>query len=60
LLAENKIYCRCEKGEGDYEVEFTEDGIEITCKNCGASRTIPTDSLLTAHAFLTCDSLQLE
>ena len=60
LDAENKIYCRCEKGEGDYEVEFTDDGIEISCKNCGASRLIPTDSLLTAHAFLTCDSLQLE
>lgn len=32
----------------------------VTCRKCGASRLIPTDSLLGAHAFLECDSLQLE
>jgi predicted RNA-binding Zn-ribbon protein involved in translation (DUF1610 family) len=44
----------------DYEVEVTADGIRVTCQKCGASRLIPTDSLLGAHAFLHCDQLYLE
>ena len=60
LDAENKIFCRCEPGTGDYEVEIVDDGIRITCKNCAATQLIPTDSLLGAHAFLHCDSLHLE
>lgn len=60
LDAENKIFCRCKPGEGDFEAEVESDGIRVTCKNCGASRLIPTDSLLGAHAFLNCDSLHLE
>ena len=72
LEAENKIYCRCnpapvgnEKMENDgeervYDVEILEDGIKVTCTECGSSRVIPTDSLLTAHAFLNCDALYLE
>ncbi len=74
LEAENKIYCRCnpapEKGakapendsekEREYDVEITPDGILVTCKECGASRLIPTDGLLSAHAFLNCDALYLE
>jgi predicted RNA-binding Zn-ribbon protein involved in translation (DUF1610 family) len=60
LDAENKIFCRCNVGEGDFEVEITDDGIKLACKNCGASQLIPTDSLLGAHAFLHCDSLHLE
>ncbi len=62
LDAEGKIYCRCNEGERDreYEVEVLEDGIRVECKSCGASRIIPTDSLLTANAFLNADSLTLE
>ncbi len=43
-----------------YEAEITKDGISVVCKECGASRVIPTDSSLSAHAFLNCDSLYLE
>ena len=46
--------------ESRYDAEVTDDGICVTCKTCGASRTVPTDSMLSAHAFLTCDSLYLE
>ena len=61
LDAEGKIYCNCKDGgESDLEVEMLEDGIRVSCKKCGASRTIPTDSLLTANAFLNADSLYLE
>ena len=76
LEAEGKIYCKCHpepeggapvsfdnedlSDEGKYEAEITDDGIKITCLDCGASRTIPTDSMLGAHAFLNCDKLYLE
>ena len=46
--------------EGNYDVEITEDGIFVRCTRCGASRLIPTDSLLAAHAFLNTDALYLE
>ena len=46
--------------ESRYEAEITEEGIKLTCKECGASRVIPTDSMLAAHAFLHADSLHLE
>jgi len=72
LEAENKIYCKCnpapvgdEKKTDDgeerlYDVEILDDGIKVTCTECGSNRVIPTDSLLTAHAFLNCDALYLE
>ena len=49
-----------EATESRYEAAITEEGIKLTCKECGASRVIPTDSLLAAHAFLHADSLHLE
>ena len=49
-----------EREESRYEAEITDDGIKVTCRVCGASRIIPTDSMLSAHAFLNADSLHLE
>ena len=62
LDEEGKIYCKCGEGETgrEYEVEMREEGILVTCKKCGASRLIPTDSRLGAYAFLNADSLHLE
>ncbi|MBE6530922.1 MAG: hypothetical protein E7679_02365 [Ruminococcaceae bacterium] len=66
LDAEGKIYCKCktdpsaEGAEGNYEVEMTPEGIKVSCKNCGAQKTIPSNSLINAHEFLNCDSLTLE
>ena len=62
LDAEGKIFCKCRgvENEHSYDVEVVDDGVLVSCKKCGASRTIPTDSHLGAHAFLTCDSLYLE
>ncbi len=59
LEAEGKIFCKCSDG-GEYEAEVLDYGINVTCKKCGASRFIPTDSLLAANAFLNADSLHLE
>ena len=61
LDAEGKIYCRCgEDEEGDYEIELFKEGLRISCKKCGASKTVSTESLIEAHEFLNADSLTLE
>lgn len=61
LKEEKKIFCKCpENTEGEYGVEIMDDGILVYCEKCGASRIVPVDSYLGAHAFLDCDSLHLE
>ena len=61
LDEEGKILCRCKDGEEkNFDVEVTDDGVRVNCTKCGASRLIPTDSTLAAHAFLNSDSLHLE
>lgn len=62
LDAEGKIYCKCapDDNEREYDAQVCDDGIRVTCKKCGASRLIPTDSRLGAHAFLNADALYLE
>ena len=60
---EKHAHHSCEDGEEPervYDVEITDDGIRVSCPECGCSRTIPTDGLLSAHAFLNCDALYLE
>lgn len=72
LDAEGKIYCKChpegketeehdtEPYDGDYAAELTTEGLRVYCKRCGAQTLVPTDSLISAHDFLNCDSLTLE
>lgn len=62
LDAEGKIYCKCAHDDNDreYDAQVCDDGIQVTCKKCGATRLIPTDSRLSAHAFLNADALYLE
>ena len=60
--AEGKIYCRCKADEEarGYTAQIKRDGVLVTCKCCSASRLIPTDSRMSAHAFLNADALYLE
>lgn len=62
LDAEGKIYCKCDAEDDDrqYDAEILSDGVRVTCRKCGATRLIPTDSNLGAHAFLNSDALYLE
>lgn len=61
LDEEGKIYCKCDNdGEGDYELEMTAEGLRVSCRKCGASKTVPTNSLIQANEFLNADSLTLE
>jgi hypothetical protein len=60
LDEEGKIKCRCSEGEAhSFDVDIENEGVRVSCRCCGASRLIPTDSGLAAHAFLNCDSLDL-
>ena len=59
LDEEGRIYCKCE-GEGDYELEMTAEGLKVSCRKCGATKTVPTNSLIQANEFLNADSLTLE
>lgn len=61
LDEERKIHCRCpEDEEGEYDAEIGYDGVRVTCRRCGASKQIPTDSLIRANDFLNADELNLD
>ena len=62
LDEEGRIHCKCNNDglESEYEAEIRPDGVFVSCKKCGASKFIATDSLINAHAFLNADSLELE
>lgn len=61
LDEEGRIYCKCKDGgESEYDAEIRKDGIYVSCRKCGASKLIPTDSLISANDFLNADSLELE
>ena len=53
-------YVEWSSEESRYEAEVTDEGIKLTCRLCGASTVIPTDSMLSAHAFLHADSVHLQ
>ncbi len=57
LEADGKISCKCDAGE--YELCFADGGIQVYCKNCGATHTFKADSPATAEAFLDTDSVEL-
>ncbi len=61
LPASGAHYDEWDNADGSrYEAAITDEGIVLTCRHCGASRIIPADSMLSAHAFLNADSLHLE
>ncbi len=59
LKAEGEITCNCADRHGEYLVEILDTCVRITCKNCGAKKEIPTDSLADANAFLHCTHIDL-
>lgn len=60
LSAEGEIRCKCPDGHGHYAVDVLDDCVKITCEDCGASTEIPTDSIVSANAFLHCTHIDLE
>ena len=60
LSAEGEIRCKCPEGHGHYAVDILDDCVRISCKDCGAKAEIPTDSIVSANAFLHCTHIDLE
>ena len=61
LDEEGKIYCKCPPDvEHEYDAEILAEGVRVTCKKCGASHLVPTNSMTEAHEFLHCDALYLK
>jgi len=60
LADEGAIHCKCTDGEGDYEVDISDDHLLVYCTKCGASVTVPTDSVTAATDFLNSDRLDLQ
>lgn len=59
LQAEGEITCRCPEHTGTYQVEILEDCVRVACTKCGAKTDIPTDSIVSANAFLHCTHIEL-
>ena len=60
LADEGAIHCKCRDGEGDYEVDISDDHLLVYCTKCNASVTVPTDSVTAANDFLNSDRLDLQ
>ncbi len=58
LEADGKIHCPC--GAGDYDLRFCPEGIEIYCKNCGATHIFRAQSAAQIEEFLGTDEIFLK
>ncbi len=57
MEAEGTIDCPCHGGE--YDLRFTDGGIEAYCPHCGATYLFPADSITASYDYLTLDRLDL-
>ncbi len=58
LKEDNAIHCPCDGG--NYDFEFTPDGIKIYCLDCGAEYIFEAQSVAMAQEFLDCARLDLK
>ncbi len=57
LQEAGEIHCSC--GEGPYSIDIFDDCIRVSCESCGDFEDVPTDSPISANAFLHADRLNL-
>ncbi len=58
LKEDGAIDCPCHSG--NYDFEFTEDGIRVFCPECNADYVFCATSVAAAEEFLSCDRLELK
>ena len=58
LEEEGRIKCPC--GDGEYDLRFTDSGIEVYCAKCGASHAFSASSPTMAEEYLGLDELTLK
>ena len=58
LEAESAVHCPCDNGS--YDLRFTDDGMQVYCKNCGATYDFYARSVSVAEEYLTIDEITLK
>lgn len=58
LEAEGGVHCPCDNGQ--YDLRFTDDGMQAYCKNCGATYEFYARSVSVAEEYLTLDEITLK
>lgn len=58
LEAEDAVRCPCDNG--DYDLRFTDDGMQVYCKSCGASHEFHAKSVSVAEEYLYIDEIILK
>ena len=58
LKEDGAIDCPCHSG--NYDFEFTDEGIRVFCPECGADYIFCATSVASAEEFLSCDRLELK
>lgn len=58
LEAEGEVHCPCQSGE--YDLRFTDGGMQVYCKRCGATYDFYARSVSVAEEYLTIDSITLK
>ena len=58
LEADGNVKCPCDNGE--YDLRFTDDGIQVYCKSCGATHTFYALSAAMAEEYLGTDEIILK
>ena len=58
LEAEGAVHCPC--NSGNYDLRFTDDGMQVYCKSCGATYDFYARSVSVAEEYLTIDSITLK
>ena len=58
LEAEHAVHCPCDNGS--YDLRLTDDGMQVWCKNCGATYDFYARSVSVAEEYLTLDSITLK
>ena len=58
LEAEGAVKCPCPDGE--YDLRFTDDGMQVFCRKCGASRNFHAKTAAASEEYLTLDEIVLK
>ena len=58
LESDSAVKCPCPDGE--YDLRFTDDGMQVFCKKCGASRDFYAKTAASAEEYLTLDEIILK
>lgn len=56
---ENAIICNCKDGEGEYDFNISQSGVEVFCTKCNAKKEFDMNSVQKAADFLNIDQLDL-